>query len=372
MVGGGPGAFIGAVHRAAIRLNNNADLVCAAEANEKMAKAMGEDLRLDPDRVYDDFTKMAEIEGAREDKIDWVSIVAPNGFHYPAAKAFLLQGINVVCEKPLCFTEEEGDDLKNTAKNNNCLFCVTYTNTGQVMTKQARAMVKKGVIGDIRMVIAEYPQDWMLDVLDNTVEDSRPWKADPRYAGRSACAGDIGTHIENWVFYVSGLRIEKLCCNLDAFGGSPLDNNAEILVKFTNGATGVYWASQVVPGYENALRVRLIGEKGTIEFIQEENNYLKVYLRHEPEKIYSRGCDYLEEEAKRYVRIPCGHPEGLHEAFANIYKDFCRALLDKHDGKEIDEGSYGYPTVDMGIDGVRFTNKCVDSSEAGSIWVGME
>ena len=373
MVGGGPGAFIGGVHRAAIRLNNNAEIVCAAEATAEIAAAMGGELGLDPARCYDCFEKMAEIEGARADKIDWVVIVTPNRFHYPAAKAFLEQGINVMCEKPLCFSVKEGNDLKRIAEANGCLFGVSYTYTGHVMARQARQLVRDGVIGNIRMVMGEYPQDWLLDVLETITEENKPWRADPNLSGRGAAVADLGTHIENWVQYVTGLKIEKLACNLDVFGqGGVLDNNVEALIKFKGGATGMYWTSQVAIGFDNALKIRIFGDKATIEFVQEENNYLKVTMRGQPPQIYSRGCGYLSPEAKKYIRVPAGHPEGLTEAYANIYKDFTEAVSDRKAGKVVNEDEYGYPTLQMGIDGVEFFNKCVDSNESGAAWVTLE
>ncbi len=336
MVGGGPGAFIGAVHRAAVRLDDGADIVCGcfSSSPEKNAQTCAE-LQIADDRCYATFEEMAAAEGKREDKIDYVCIMTPNAFHYPAAKAFLEQGISVVCEKPLCISVEQGEELKRVAKENGCLFCVTYTYTGHVMAREARKLVRDGVIGDVRMVIAEYPQDWLLDTLETITEDNKPWRADPKLSGRGACVADLGTHIESWVKYVAGLEIDSLCCNLDVFGeGGVLDNNVEVLVRFKGGATGMYWTSQVAIGFDNALKVRLLGSKGTIEFVQEENNYLKVTLRGCPPQIYSRGCGYLSDEAKAYVRVPTGHPEGLTEAFANIYKDFSRAMYDKLEGKE--------------------------------------
>ncbi len=374
MIGGGPGAFIGAVHRAAIRLNDEADLVCGCFSYipEERAQA-GAELRIDPSRNYETYEEMAEAEGKREDKIDWVDIVTPNRFHYPAAKLFLQNGINIVCEKPLCFTVEEGEDLKRTAKENGCLFCVTYTYTGHVMAREARQLIRDGAIGDIRMVMGEYPQDWLLDTLETITDDNKPWRADPTLSGRGAAVADLGTHIENWVQYATGLKISSLCCNLDVFGkGGTLDNNVECLVKFENGATGMYWTSQVAIGFDNALKIRIFGDKGTIEFMQEENNYLKVYKRGEPPRVYSRGCKYMTPQALKYNRVPCGHPEGLTEAFANIYKDFAAALFDRLAGKTVNEDDYGYPTLDMGISGVEFFNKCVDSHEAGGVWVDVE
>jgi len=374
MVGGGPGAFIGAVHRAAIRLNDEADLVCGNfSSNADKCAAMGAELGIDPARNYTCFYEMAEAEAARDDRIDWVVIVTPNAFHYPAAKAFLEQGINVVSDKPLCVSAEEGRDLKSIADANGCLFGVTYTYTGHVMTREARQLVRNGVIGEIRMVMGEYPQDWLLDMLETITEENKPWRANPKLSGRGAAVADLGTHIENWVNYVTGLKIEKLACNLDIFGqGGVLDNNVEALIKFKGGATGMYWTSQVAIGFDNALKIRVFGDKGTLEFVQEENNYLKVSLRGKPPQIYTRGAGYLTPEASKYVRVPTGHPEGLTEAFANIYRDFAAAARDKKAGKAVNEDDYGYPTLRMGIDGVEFFNKCVDSHEAGAAWVAVD
>jgi len=374
MVGGGPGAFIGAVHRAAIRLNDNADLVCGNFSSKAdKSAAMGAELGIEPARAYASFEEMAKAEGARADKIDWVVIVTPNFYHYPAAKAFLEQGINVVSDKPLCISTEQGLDLKRIADEKGCLFAVTYAYTGHVMAREARQLVRDGVIGKVRMVMGEYPQDWLLDALETITPENTPWRANPALSGRGASVADLGTHIENWVNYVTGLKIEKLACHLDIFGeGGVLDNNVEALIKFKGGATGMYWTSQVAIGFDNAMKIRVFGEKGTIEFVQEENNYLRVSLRGKPPQIYSRGAGYLTPEAKKYVRVPCGHPEGLTEAFANVYLDFAAAVKDKKAGKAVNEDDYGYPTLQMGIDGVEFFNKCVDSSEAGAAWVALE
>ena len=374
MVGGGPGAFIGAVHRAAIRLNDEADLVCGNFSTDADKRAsICAELGIDADRNYATFEDMAKAEGAHADKIDWAVIVTPNVWHYPAAKAFLENGINVVSDKPLCISADQGRDLKRIADENSCLFGVTYTYTGHVMAREARQLVRDGVIGDIRMVMGEYPQDWLLDALETITEDNRPWRAVPELSGRGAAVADLGTHIENWVNYVTGLKVEKLACNLDIFGeGGVLDNNVEALIKYRGGATGMYWTSQVAIGFDNAFKIRIFGEKGTIEFVQEENNYLKVMLRGKPPQIYSRGAGYMTPEASKYVRVPTGHPEGLIEAFANIYLDFAAAVRDKKAGKAVNEDDYGYPTLQHGIDGVEFFNKCVDSHEAGAAWVNVD
>lgn len=371
MVGGGPGAFIGAVHRRAIYMLNQIDLVCGCFSyiEEEIIQA-GRELGIAADRNYMTYMEMAEKEAARQDKIDFVVIVAPNRVHYDCAKLFLEKGINVVCEKPLCFTVAQAEDLKATAARNGCLFCVTYTYTGHVMAKQAREIVRSGQIGDVRIVMGEYPQDWLLDSIENVDAASRPWRTDPAMTGRSNCIGDIGSHTENMISFITGLKIKKLCANLDVFGqGGTLDNNGEVLLKFTNGASGTIWASQVAIGYENALRVRIFGTKGTVEFVQEECNYLRVAMRGQGWRTLSRGNKYIAPEAAKYSRLPCGHPEGFHDAYANIYTSFAEAVRDKLAGKKVDETAYGYPTVDMGLEGVKFINAVVDSHEAGNAWI---
>ena len=374
MVGGGPSGGVGSIHRDALRLNNEAILVGGyfsrhKEKSLEMAKEYG----LSADRIYYSFEDMAEKESLREDCIDFLIICTPNYYHYPTAKAFLEKGINVSCEKPLCFTVEQGKELERIAKKNGCLFCVTHTFTGHVMAREAREIYKQGTIGEIQMVVVEYPQDWLLDDLEHTTEDNKTWRSVPELSGRGASISDIGSHMENWVNFVTGLKAAKVCANLDSIGkGTMLDNNFEVILKYNNGASGMFWGSQVAIGYDNALRIKLLGTKGSLEFCEEENNYLKLYLRGEPTRILSRGCKYTSPEGMKYVRTPCGHPEGLTEAFANIYRSFCTAIYDKLDGKVIgNERDYGYPTIEMGIDEVKFFNACVDSNEANNTWVAL-
>jgi predicted dehydrogenase len=374
MVGGGPGSFIGGVHRAAINLGGKAALVagCFSDVKEEIEQA-GRELGLDQSRVYMDYAEMAEKEAEREDRIDFVVIVTPNRVHYGACKAFLEKGIDVMCEKPLTTSLESALELKRLAAEKNCLLGVAYVYTAHVMAKEARAIIQRGEIGDVRVIMGEYPQDWLVDLLEQQEQRQAAWRTDPKQAGQSNCVGDIGTHIESMVNYMTGLRIKRLCANLDIFGeGRSLDTNAEILLKFDNGASGSYWCSQIAIGYDNALKVRIFGTKGTVEFIQEESNYLRVAKKGGPWQIYSRGRGYCSPEALAYSRIPCGHPEGYFEAFANLYDSFTRALSKKLDGEKVDEREFGYPTVDMGIDGVRFIEKCVESSKKGSVWVDVE
>lgn len=371
MVGGGPGAFIGNVHRKAIRMDGEIELVCGCFSyiEEEIIQA-GKELGIAPDRNYMTYQEMAEKEAARPDCIDFVVIVAPNRVHYDCAKLFLQKGINVVCEKPLCFTVAQAEELKALAAEKGLLFCVTYTYTGHVMAKEARQIIRSGKIGDVRIVMAEYPQDWLLDSIENVSADARPWRTDPAMTGRSNCVGDIGSHTENMITFMTGLKIKKLCANLDVFGqGGTLDNNGEVMLKFEGGASGMLWCSQVAIGYDNALRVRVFGSKGSVEFVQEDCNYLYVTMRGEPTRKLSRGSKYISPEAAKYSRLPCGHPEGFFEAYANIYASYAAALRDKLDGKKVNEEEYGYPTVDMGVEGVKFINACVDSHEAGNAWI---
>lgn len=374
MVGGGPGSFIGGVHRAAINLEGAAQLVagCFSDIKEKNEVA-GREFRLDESRVYVNYQEMADKEAQREDKIDFAVIVAPNTVHYGASKAFLEKGISVMCEKPLTTTLEEAKELKKIAEANGCLFGVSYVYASHVMAKEARALIKKGEIGDVIMVIGEYPQEWLIDLMEKTNQRQAAWRTDPKQAGKSNCVGDIGTHIEHMVSYMTGLRIEKLCASLDVIGeGRTLDTNANILLKFNNGAVGNYWCSQVAVGYDNGLRVRVFGTKGAIEFEQEKSNYLKVTKKGQPPQIYSRGNGYIDPKAAAYSRVPSGHPEGYHDAYGNLYRSFANAVRKKLDGEVVNEKEFGYPTIDEGIDGVRFIEKCVESSSKGAVWVDVE
>ena len=370
MVGGGPGSFIGDVHRRSIALDGKADLVAGSfSRNMEGSLQTAKELGVCEERVYATYEEMAKKEAAREDGIDFVVIVTPNFMHYAVAKAFLENGIHVACDKPLCFEIEEAEELKDLAEKNGCLFCVTYTYTGHVMAKQARDMIQKGEIGEVRVVMTEYAQDWLIES-DEELGKQGEWRTDPKRSGSSNCLGDIGTHAENMVNYMTGLKLKRLCAKMDKkVAGRVLDDNSQVLLEYENGATGTLWASQVAIGNDNALRTRIFGTLGTIEFVQEDSNYLKVTKKGGSTMIYSRGTGAVGEAAGAFSRLPSGHPEGLFSAFANIYSAFADAIYDKADGIEKDEESYGYPTVEMGLDGVKFVNRCVESSQAGSVWV---
>ena len=375
MVGGGQGAFIGDVHRKAIALDGLAELTagCFSRSPENSA-ATGKALGLAPDRCYKSFGEMAEAEAKRTDKIDFAVIVTPNNAHYAAAKAFLSQGIHVVCDKPLTWEVAEARELADLAKKNKLLFGVTYTYTGYPAVKQIREMIRKGEIGELRFVNAEYPQEWLATPAEKGDNKQAKWRTDPNISGKSNCVGDIGSHAENMVAYTTGLRIKSLCARLDKFvEGRLLDDNASIMVEYEGQsgkcAKGLYWSSQIAVGYDNGLRVRIFGSTGTIQWLQENPNYIEVFKLGKPKECWSRGRDGFYPHAQSYSRIPSGHPEGYFEAFANIYKTFMGALSKLKSGQTPDESDLDFPNAEMGLDGVKFINKCVESSDAGAVWV---
>jgi predicted dehydrogenase len=371
MVGGGQGAFIGDVHRKSIALDGLAEITagCFSRSPENTLKT-GLALGIPRDRLYNTFEEMADAEAKRPDKIDFVVIVVPNAGHYPAAKAFLSRGIHVVCDKPLTFEVDEARELAELAKKNKLLFGVTYSYTGYPAVKQARELIRRGEIGDIRFVNAEYPQEWLATPAEKEGNKQAAWRADPKASGKSNSVGDIGSHIENMISYVTGLRIKALCARLDKFvEGRVLDDNASIMVEYEGGAKGLYWCSQVAVGYDNALRFRIFGSKGTIQWRQEFPNYLEVFKLGLPGETLSRGRDGFFPHAQSYSRIPSGHPEGYFEALANIYKTYIGALAKLKAGERPGEADLDFPNAEAGIDGVKFIGKCVESSEKGAVWV---
>ena len=374
MVGGGQGAFIGDVHRKAAQFDGKTELIAGCFSRDyQNTLATGAALGIDDEsRLYQTFEGMAKTEGAREDKIDFVVIVTPNTTHYPIAKAFLENGIHVVCDKPLTPEVADAKELAELAEQKGLFFCVTYTYTGYPMVKHAREMVQNGDIGDIRFINAEYPQDWLATSVEKEGNKQAAWRTNPEFTGKSNCVGDIGSHTENLAAYISGLKIRSLCARLDIFGEERvLDDNASIMLEYENGAKGLYWTSQIAIGHDNDLRIRIYGTKGSIEWSQEDPNYLKVSLLGQPTTMLSRGRDELYPHAAAYPRIPSGHPEGYFEAFANIYSTFANALLKKKAGEELSADDLDFPTVQDGISGVEFIGKCVESSQQGAVWLDM-
>ena len=372
MVGGSMQAFIGEVHRKAINFDPRVELVAGCfSTREALNKETGETYGLDPERVYADYKVMAEKEAARDDGIDFVSIVTPNSTHYPVAKAFLEVGINVVCEKPLCFTVEQAEDLKATAEAKGLLFGVTHGYTGYCMSRVMREMVAEGKIGKVVSVNAEYAQDWLLDELDpdNKAElNMAVWRTDPKMTGASNCVGDIGTHIENYVAFITGLKIKRLLATTNTYGKA-LDLNANIIVEYDNGANGAYWCSQVAAGHCNGLAVRIYGDKGSLEWAQETPDVVRYTPKNGAPQLIQRNTAAVTEKAGACARIPSGHPEGLHVAFANLYQNYVSALLAKRNGE--DASQFIYPTVDEGIEGVKFVHAVIESAANNSKWVEM-
>jgi predicted dehydrogenase len=371
MVGGGPGAFIGDVHRKSINLDGLAEIAagCFSQSYDNTLTT-GKGLGIAKDRLYKTFDEMAEAEAKRSDRIDFVVIVTPNSSHYPAIKAFLSRGIPVVCDKPLTVEISEAQELVDLAKKNNLLFMVTYTYTGHVTAKQIRQLVQRGEIGEIKFVNAEYPQEWLLAPSEKEGNKQAAWRTDPKLSGKSNCVGDIGTHVENMISYVTGLRIKSLLARLDKIGaGRVLDDNASIMLEYEGGAKGLYWTSQIAAGYDNGLRIRLFGTKGTIQWKQEESNYIEIFRFGQPNAVLSRGKDPFYPPAQGFSRIPSGHPEGYFEAMANIYKAYIGALLKQKAGEKLTPEDLDFPNGEMGVDGVKFIGKCVESSQKGAVWV---
>ncbi len=371
MVGGGPGAFIGDVHRKAAAFDGFAVLTAGAFSTSfDKTKQTGEELGLDESRLYKDYSEMAQQEAKRDDGIDFVSIVTPNNTHYPIAKAFLEQGIHVICDKPLTTSLKDAEELQKLARDKGLLFAVTYTYTGYPMVKHARHMIQNGEIGEIRFVNAEYAQDWLATPMEKEGLKQAEWRTDPKQTGIANSVGDIGTHVENMVSYLTGLKIKRLSARLDSFvEGRTLDDNATVMVEYDTGAKGLYWVSQIAIGGDNALRVRVYGTKAAVEFVQEDPDHLKVSVLGGPDKILSRGRDDLAENAAKYPRVPAGHPEGFFEAFSNIYKTFAEGVMEAKGGKKVTDDDFDYIGVAGGVDGVRFIEKCVESSKAGAKWV---
>ena len=370
MVGGGMNAFIGEVHRKALKFDNRVELVagCFSSRADRNAEVC-EEYGLDPARVYANYKEMAKAEAAREDGIDFVSVVTPNNTHYDVCKAFLEAGIHVVCEKPLCFTVEQAEELEALSREKGLLFGVTYTYTGYVMSKVMKEMIAEGKIGKVVCVNAEYAQDWLLGELatgSNSQTNIAVWRTDPAFSGAANCVGDIGTHIENYVHYVTGLKIKRLLATTNKFGKA-LDLNANVIVEYESGVNGAYWCSQVAAGHYNGLAVRVYGDKGALEWVQEDPEHLRYTPVDGATQILSRGTGYIQEKAAAYGRLPSGHPEGLVTAFANIYRNYVSALVALKSGQ--DASGYDYPHVEDGVSGVRFVRAVVESAENGSKWV---
>jgi predicted dehydrogenase len=373
MVGGGRDAFIGAVHRHAMALDGQIDFVAGAlSSNPDKAKASGQDLGLADDRNYGTWEEMLERESAlpEGERIDFVSIVTPNHVHFPVAQAFAEAGFHVVCDKPLVHTSEQAQTLVDTVKAKDVVFAVTYNYTGYPMVKQARYMVASGKLGNIRKVIVEYNQGWLATKLEESGLKQAEWRTDPARSGAAGCIGDIGSHAENLVSTVTGLELEAICADLTTFvDGRQLDDDGNLLLRFTNGARGVLISSQISISGENDLRLRVHGTEGSLTWHQEYPNDLYVTMLGQPTQIYRRGNDYLCDAAQKANRIPAGHPEAFLEAFANVYLGAAEAIRAKKNGTALGELEGDFPTVLDGARGVKFIEKTVESSQTDTKWL---
>ena len=371
MVGGGQGAFIGAVHRLAARMDDHYEFVAGALSSDAArSKASGEELGLAPDRIYGDFREMAKAEAKRKDGIEAVSIVTPNHMHFPAAKAFIEAGIHVICDKPLSLNLKEALALeKLLAKNKNVVFALTHNYSGYPMIRQARAMVAAGELGDIRVVQGEYPQDWLTTDLEKSGQKQAAWRTDPKRTGAGGCVGDIGTHTYQLGCFVSGLKLDELSADLTTFvKGRRVDDNVHVMLRYKGGAKGMIWASQVAPGNENGLKIRVYGTKGGLEWLQADPNYLWYTPFGEPKRLITRGGAGSNSAAARVTRVPPGHPEGYLEGFANIYTEVARAIKAKRAGKKPDK-DVQFPGIEDGVAGMTFIEACVKSSAKNGKWV---
>jgi predicted dehydrogenase len=374
MVGGGPGAFIGAVHRLAAGLDGKIDFVAGAfSSSAEKSQQQGAELGLDPARVYPDYATMAAAEAKRapEDRIDFVSIVTPNKVHFPVAKTFLEAGFNVVCDKPMTFDLEEARQLRQIVKQSGKVFALTHNYTGYPMVKEAREMVRRGDLGKILKVVAEYSQGWLISPIDAEGQKQAAWRTDPAQTGASSCMGDIGTHAENLGRYITGLAIDELCAEFTTFvPGRRLEDDGNLLIRYADGAKGLLCASQISVGEENNLNIRVYGTKASLEWHQEHPNELIVKYPDAPRKILRRGNNYVSDVAKRFTRLPFGHPEAFIEAFANIYVEAARAIEAERSGNPI-PADCDFPTVEDGLAGMAFVATAVQSAHSGSSWVKM-
>jgi predicted dehydrogenase len=369
MVGGGEGAFIGAVHRLAARLDDHYELVAGAlSSTVEKSRRSGKLLGLATDRIYDDFEAMAKAEARRPDGIEAVAIVTPNHVHAAPTYAFLKAGIHVICDKPLTTSLAEAKRMKVAVEKSGLVFALTHNYTGYPLVRRMREMVQGGKLGEIRLVQAEYPQDWLTQSVETTGNKQAEWRVDPKRSGAGGSLGDIGTHAFNLADYVTGLELAELSADLSSFGaGRQLDDNAQILLRYANGARGSLWASQVAPGNENGLRIRVYGTKGGLHWVQAEPNHMLWSPFGESTRIVTRGGPDSGAVAARVTRVPPGHPEGYLEGFANLYSEIAEAIRAAKAGRKPDKASH-FPTIDDGVKGLAFIEAAVKSSRANGKW----
>ncbi len=372
MIGGGKDAFIGAVHRLAMNMDGQAELVAGAlSINHEIAVDSGRGLYLDEDRIYTDYKVMLEKEAAMpaDKRIDIVSVVTPNFVHFDPVMMALDKGFHVVVEKPITFTLDEAKQIKLKLKATGLTLLLCHTYTGYPMIKQAKQLLKSGVLGSIRKVYVEYPQGWLSTLLEATGQAQASWRTDPKRSGKAGSMGDIGTHAFNLAEYVTGLQVTQLCSNLNIMvPGRMLDDDGAALLKFNNGATGVLMATQIAAGEENNVKIRVYCEKGGIEWKQEDANTLLVKWLDKPTEIYRTGAGYNSSFAAHNTRVPAGHPEGYLEAFANLYRNFILTVRAKMNNEQPKEEWLDFPSVEEGIRGMAFVENVVESGKSEMKW----
>ncbi|KZL18236.1 Glucose--fructose oxidoreductase precursor [Pseudovibrio axinellae] len=370
MVGGGEGAFIGGVHRIASRIDDRYELVAGALSSDpERARSSGAKLHIAPERVYPSFEEMAQKEQQRSDPVDVVAIVTPNHVHYRVARTMLEAGFHVICDKPMTTSVEDSARLLQVVQDTGKLFLLTHNYTGYPMVRQAREMVAQGTLGNIRIIQVEYPQDWLTERLEATGQKQASWRTDPNRAGVGGCIGDIGTHAYNLATFVSGLKATEVLGELTSFvEGRALDDDVQILLRYENGAKGTLWASQIAPGNENGLRLRVYGDKGGLEWAQEDPNFMKFTPFGQTTRLITRNGAGASSLANAISRIPGGHPEGYLEAFATLYNDFAEALSAHLLGLPEPDITALLPGVEDGLDGLRFIETAVNSSSQGGVW----
>jgi predicted dehydrogenase len=372
MVGGGQGAFIGGVHRIAARLDDRYELVAGALSSDpERARASAAELQIAPERAYGSFAEMAAKEATRADGIDVVAIVTPNHVHHAPAKAFLEAGIHVICDKPMTTSVKDAQDLVATVRRTGLVIGLTHNYTGFPMVREARERVQAGELGKLRVVQVEYPQDWLTTRLEETGQKQAAWRTDPAQSGGGAI-GDIGSHAFNLAAFVSGLEAEQLCAELSTFvAGRKVDDNCSILLRYAGGARGMLWASQVAPGNDNALRLRVYGDKGGLAWQQEQPDFLELFPLGRPPQKIARAQPSAGASAGRVTRIPPGHVEGYLEGFANLYSDCAEQIIARLEGRDPDPGALLVPSVEDGARGVKFITAAIESSSRGAVWTDL-
>jgi len=371
MVGGGPGSFIGEAHRRSINIDGKAELVagCFSRSYENTLQR-GIELGLEKDRCYASPEQMAKTEAERSDGIDFVVVVTPNASHFSICKAFLEAGIHVACDKPLAVNVAQAEELESISKEKGLLFLVTYTYMGHVTAKHAKEIIKSGGLGKVRTVAAEYPQGWLAYEGEWGGKQGE-WRCDPDQSGNTNCLGDLGTHIENAVTTLTGLKIKRVLAKMDkVVPGRRLDDNDFVMAEFEGGATGLFWCSQIAIGHDNSLRVRIYGDGGSIQWFQEEPEKITVIKKDGSLTELHRGYGSIAPNAAKYARLPSGHPEGWFEAMGNLYRSFSECVGAKKNGSFTPD-MIDYPTVSDGVEGIRFVEACLKSQALGNVWVDL-